>query len=96
MQVDLVISINTSSGKIIAGTVNFNAADNNKKGVFSIRRCCDKRAVLQMSVSFIKIKKVRDVDMEINLEKAPLKTSNKMATSPIHDISSPSLNINIS
>jgi len=96
MQVDLVISINTNSGKIIAGTVHFNAAENNKNGVFTIKRCCDKQAVIQMSVSCAKIKKLKDVEMQINLDKAPLKNSNKMTKSPIHDISSPSLNINLS
>ena len=60
MQVDLVVSINTSSGKIIAGTVNFNAAQNNTV-TYPLKRCSDKAAVLQMSICFAKIKKMNDV-----------------------------------
>jgi hypothetical protein len=63
IQVDLVISINTNSGKIVAGIANFNAAENKKNGIFTIKRCSDKQAVLQMSVYFANIKKLKDVEM---------------------------------
>jgi hypothetical protein len=58
--VDLIISINTGSGKIVAGVVSFNAL---KNGTFTLpfKRCSDKNAVAVLNISFTKIKKIKDL-----------------------------------
>ena len=57
---DLIISINTSSGKIVAGVVTFNAIQNISK-TFPLKRCSDKTAEAKLSIGFARIKKIREV-----------------------------------
>lgn len=95
MQIDLVVSINTSSGKIIAGAVNFNPAQNTVAS-YPLKRCSDKGAVLHMGIAFAKIKKLKDIETEINLEKVPQRKEQKIPTSPIHDFSYASMTGNFS
>ena len=68
MQVDLTVSINTVSGKIVAGIVGFNALDNNT-ATLPLKRCSDKTATITLSVSFEKVRKVRDVEGEVDVDK---------------------------
>jgi hypothetical protein len=59
--VDLTVSINTSSGKIVAGAVSFNAL---QKATLSLplKRCSDKAAVISLEISFEKLKKIKDIE----------------------------------
>jgi hypothetical protein len=56
----LIISINTPSGKIVAGVVSFNAV---QKGSFTLpfKRCSDKAAIAVLNTAFTKIKKIKDL-----------------------------------
>lgn len=51
MQVDLTVSINTVSGKIVAGIVSFNALDS-ITATLPLKRCSDKTATITLNVSF--------------------------------------------
>lgn len=55
-----MISINTPSGKIVAGVVSFNAV---QKGTFTLpfKRCSDKSAVAVLNIAFTKVKKIKDL-----------------------------------
>lgn len=63
MQVDLIVSINTVSGKIVAGTVSFNAVQNNNLAL-PLKRCSDKTAEVSLNVAFARIGKIRDIEEE--------------------------------
>ena len=58
---DLTISINTVSGKIIAGMVNFNAIQSTSF-TLPLKRCSDKAATVALSVSFSKVNKIKDIE----------------------------------
>ena len=68
MQVDLTVSINTVSGKIVAGIVSFNALDS-ITATLPLKRCSDKTATVTMSVSFERIRKVKDVEGDVDVDK---------------------------
>jgi hypothetical protein len=59
----LIVSINTVSGKIAAGTITFNAIQN-KTLTLPLKRCSDKTAEATLSIGFAKIRKIRDLEEE--------------------------------
>lgn len=61
IQVDLIVSINTSSGKIVAGVVTFNAIQN-CTAVLPLKRCSDKSAEVSINIGFARIKKLKDIE----------------------------------
>jgi len=60
MKVDLIISIKTASGKIIAGVVSFNILQNNTM-TLPLKRCSDKAATVTLHISHAKIQKLKDL-----------------------------------
>ncbi len=63
MKVDLSVSINTTSGKIVAGVVAFNPIQNTEENL-SLKRCSDKNASVAVKISFEKLRKLKDIDGE--------------------------------
>lgn len=58
-----MVSINTVSGKIAAGTITFNAIQNTTL-TLPLKRCSDKTAEATLNIAFARIHKIRDVEEE--------------------------------
>ena len=63
----MLISIITSSGKISAGTVSFNATEDGRL-TLPLKRCSDKSASISLQVECAKVHKIRDIE---SLEGSP-------------------------
>jgi hypothetical protein len=60
MQVDLIISVKTASGKIVAGVVSFNMLQDNTIAI-PFKRCSDKAATAFLHISYTKVQKLKDL-----------------------------------
>lgn len=64
-QIDLVITVNTAKKGAIQGLASFDAMQNGMT-VVPLKTSYDKEAVVVLNTFFKKIKKIRDLDVEVS------------------------------